>query len=76
MTIKNPLKRVIAGALAVLVMACSIPANADLGGIFGGTDIVASAEKNQNNPKPLLQIRVNPPTTVQMLLSKPKMQAM
>lgn len=44
MTIKNPLKRVIAGALAVLVMACSIPANADLGGIFGGTDIVASAE--------------------------------
>ncbi len=44
MTIKNPLKRVIAGALAVLVMACSIPANADLGGIFGGSDIVASAE--------------------------------
>jgi hypothetical protein len=43
MTIKNPLKRVIAGALAVLVMACSIPANADLGGFFGGTDIVASA---------------------------------
>lgn len=44
MTIKNPLKRVIAGALAVLVMACSIPANADLGGIFGGSDIVASAD--------------------------------
>jgi len=47
MTIKNPLKRVIAGALAVLVMACSIPANADLGGIFGGTDIVASAETSE-----------------------------
>ena len=44
MTIKNPLKRVIAGALAVLVMVCSIPANADLGGFFGGSDIVASAE--------------------------------
>ena len=49
MTIKNPLKRVIAGALAVLVMACSIPANADLGGIFGGTDIVASAEKSEQS---------------------------
>ena len=47
MTIKNPLKRVIAGALAVLVMACSIPANADLGGIFGGTDIVASADTSE-----------------------------
>ena len=47
MTIKNPLKRVIAGALAVLVMACSIPANADLGGFFGGTDIVASAETSE-----------------------------
>ena len=49
MTIKNPLKRVIAGALAVLVMACSIPANADLGGIFGGTDIVASAETSDQS---------------------------
>ncbi len=47
MTIKNPLKRVIAGALAVLVMACSIPANADLGGFFGGTDIVASADTSE-----------------------------
>ena len=49
MTIKNPLKRVIAGALAVLVMACSVPANADLGGIFGGTDIVASAETSDQS---------------------------
>lgn len=49
MTIKNPLKRVIAGALAVLVMACSIPANADLGGFFGGSDIVASAEKSDQS---------------------------
>ena len=49
MTIKNPLKRVIAGALAVLVMACSIPANADLGGFFGGTDIVASAETSEQS---------------------------
>lgn len=47
MTIKNPLKRVIAGALAVLVMACSIPANADLGGFFGGSDIVASADTSE-----------------------------
>lgn len=47
MTIKNPLKRVIAGALAVLVMACSVPANADLGGFFGGTDIVASADTSE-----------------------------
>jgi hypothetical protein len=49
MTIKNPLKRVIAGALAVLVMACSIPANADLGGFFGGSDIVASAETSDQS---------------------------
>ncbi len=30
-------------------MACSVPANADLGGFFGGSDIVASAETSEQS---------------------------
>ena len=44
MKVKNSWKRVIAGMLAVLVMAATVPAGTDFGGYFGGTDIVASAE--------------------------------
>ena len=44
MNVKNSWKRVVAGMLAVLVMAATVPAGTDFGGYFGGTDIVASAE--------------------------------
>ena len=44
MRVKNSWKRVIAGMLAVLVMAAAVPAGTDFGGYFGGTDIVASAD--------------------------------
>ena len=44
MNVKNSWKRVVAGMLAVLVMAATVPAGTDFGGYFGGTDIVASAD--------------------------------
>ena len=47
MNVKNSWKRVVAGMLAVLVMAATVPAGTDFGGYFGGTDIVASAEKSE-----------------------------
>ena len=43
MIIKYSWKRVIAGTLAVLVVAGTVPANTDFGGFFGGTSITASA---------------------------------
>ncbi|MBQ1903643.1 MAG: hypothetical protein II168_04680, partial [Ruminococcus sp.] len=44
MNVKNSWKRVVAGMLAVLVMAATVPAGTDFGGYFGGSGIVASAE--------------------------------
>ena len=44
MNVKNSWKRVVAGMLAVLVMAATVPAGTDFGGVFGGSGIVASAE--------------------------------
>ncbi|MBQ8107336.1 MAG: hypothetical protein IJ129_01140, partial [Ruminococcus sp.] len=44
MTITNPWKRLIAGALAVLVVGGAVPANIYQGGIMGDTALVASAE--------------------------------
>ncbi|MBQ8108377.1 MAG: hypothetical protein IJ129_06505 [Ruminococcus sp.] len=43
MSIKNSWKRVIAGTLAVLVVAGTVPANVGTGGLFGGTSITAYA---------------------------------
>ena len=45
MNVKNSWKRVVAGMLAVLVMAATVPAGTDFGGVFGGSGIVASAEE-------------------------------
>jgi hypothetical protein len=44
---QNVLKRTLAGVLAVLTVAGSIPANVGTGGLFGGSTIVASAETRQ-----------------------------
>lgn len=44
MNVKNYRKRVVAGVLAVLMMAAAVPAGTDFGGVFGGSGIVASAE--------------------------------
>ena len=44
MKVKNSWKRVVAGVLAVLVMAGAAPGGVDLGGLFGGSSIVASAD--------------------------------
>lgn len=41
---QNVLKRTLAGVLAVLTVAGSIPANVGTGGLFGGSTIAASAE--------------------------------
>ena len=49
MKVKNSWKRVIAGMLAVLVMAATVPAGTDFGGYFGGTDIVASADTSEQS---------------------------
>ena len=39
MNVKNSWKRVVAGMLAVLVMAATVPAGTDFGGVFGGSGI-------------------------------------
>ncbi|WP_024859195.1 dockerin type I domain-containing protein [Ruminococcus albus] len=44
MTIRNSWKRVIAGTLAVLVVAGNVPANVGTGGLFVGTSITAYAD--------------------------------
>ena len=49
MNVKNSWKRVVAGMLAVLVMAATVPAGTDFGGYFGGTDIVASADTSEQS---------------------------
>ena len=42
--LSHNLKRFVAGVCALLLMAGSIPANTDFGGLFGGSSIVASAD--------------------------------
>ncbi|MCR5478780.1 MAG: hypothetical protein K6F27_02825 [Ruminococcus sp.] len=79
MNVKNSWKRVVAGMLAVLVMAATVPAGTDFGGYFGGTDIVASAETAEQSETIATntgKIVKNQHSTVQMLLSSPKMVAM
>ncbi len=47
MTIRNSWKKLIAGTLAALVVAGTVPANTDFGGFFGGTSITASAKQQE-----------------------------
>ena len=49
MNVKNSWKRVVAGMLAVLVMAATVPAGTDFGGVFGGSGIVASADTSEQS---------------------------
>ena len=42
---KNLFKRLTAGALALLMLGTALPSGSDFTGLFGGSDIVASAAK-------------------------------
>ena len=59
MNVKNSWKRVVAGMLAVLVMAGTVPAGTDFGGFFGGSSITASAETADKQEELLTTIEVN-----------------